>query len=186
MAWSLVHLASSDTVTNSNPFSRKASMIFGSAATVRQRSPPPSCNRTTCPRFSGSGFVACAMTNSTISSGVTLSLPIVGIDLQPNREIAEPLGDLHRRDLLGCGGFRVAEIRRPEKPRRAPRQRLDQPLRRIQLDARHAVGRIAKIGVGEGVIAEIVPFRQDALHEPRIGGAVLPDDEEGRMNALFL
>ena len=115
-----------------------------------------------------------------------LGLPIVGIDLQADREITEVLGDLHRRDFLRRGRFRVAEIGRPEKPGRAPRQRLDQPLCRIQLDARHAVGRFADIGVGEGVIAEIVPFRQHALHEPRIGRAVLSDDEEGRVDALRL
>ena len=84
------------------------------------------------------------------------------------------------------GRFGVAEIRRPEQPCGAARQRLDQTLRRVQLHARHAIRRLAQIGVGEGVVAEIVPLGQHALHEPRMGRAVLADDEEGRVNALLL
>ena len=40
--------------------------------------------------------------------------------------------------------------------------------------------------MGEGVIAEIVPLGESSLHKSRIGGAVLADDEEGRVDALFL
>ena len=36
------------------------------------------------------------------------------------------------------------------------------------------------------MIAEIVPLRQHALHDPRIGRAILPDDEERRVDPLFL
>ena len=36
--------------------------------------------------------------------------------------------------------------------------------------------------MGESVITEIVPFGENALNKSRIGGAVLPDDEECGVN----
>ena len=40
--------------------------------------------------------------------------------------------------------------------------------------------------MGEGVIAEIMPFGEYSLNESRIGGAVLADNKEGRVDALLL
>ena len=38
----------------------------------------------------------------------------------------------------------------------------------------------------EGVIADLMALGQHALDKPRVGLAVLSDDEEGRLDALLL
>ena len=113
-------------------------------------------------------------------------LPIVGIDLEPNGQVAQFLGFLQGRDFLGAGRLRITKIGWPEKPRGPPRQSFDQALGRVDLDACDAVRGLAEIGVCERMVAEIVPFGEHSLNKSRIGGAVLADNEEGRVDALLL
>ena len=87
---------------------------------------------------------------------------------------------------LGRGRLGIAEERRPEEPHRPPGQRLDQPLRGVELEACDLGRRFAEIRVGEGVIADLVALGEDALDEAGICLAVLADDEERRLDALLL
>ena len=105
----------------------------GSAATVCDRSPPESCSRMTCPCTSGFGSLTCSITRLDDLVGGR-ALPVVGIDMQSDREIAHGLGDLDRHDLIGCGRLGVAEIGRPEQSHRAAGQRLEQPLGGVDLE----------------------------------------------------
>ena len=55
--------------------------------------------------------------------------PVIGVDMQADRDIAHGLSDLDRHDLVARGRLGIAEERRAEQPHRSPGQRLEQPLR---------------------------------------------------------
>ncbi len=113
-------------------------------------------------------------------------LPIVGIDLKPDGQIAEFFCHLHRCDFLRSRRFGVAKIGRAEKPGRTPRESFDQSLCCVELDARNTFRRLAQVRMRECVISKVVTLGQNSLHEPRISGPILADDEESSPNAFLL
>ena len=112
--------------------------------------------------------------------------PVVWIDMQADGHVAHGLRDPDRHDLIARRRLCVAEKRSPEQPHRPSRQRLEQPLVGVDLERHEAVRQIPEIGMGVGVIADIVALGEDPSHEIGIGLRVLADDEEARANVLLL
>ena len=112
--------------------------------------------------------------------------PVVWIDMQADGHVAHGLRDPDRHDLIARRRLCVAEKRSPEQPHRPSGQRLEQPLVGVDLERHEAVGQIPEIGMGVGVIADIVALGEDPSHEIGIGLRVLADDEEARANVLLL
>ena len=91
--------------------------------------------------------------------------------MQTDRDIAHGLGDLDRHDLIAGGRLGVAEKRRAEQSHRAAGECLEQPLGGIDLEVTSDVRDVPEIGMGERVVADVVTFGHEALHEVRIGFA---------------
>ena len=113
-------------------------------------------------------------------------LPVFGVDVQADRDVAHPLRDPDRHQLVGGGRFGVAEVGRAEQPHRAPGKRLEQALGGVEFQ-RHDAGRaVAEVRVGEGVVADVVALGDFALHQPRRHLGVRADDEERGRHVLGL
>ena len=88
--------------------------------------------------------------------------------MQADRDVAHGLRDLDRHDLVDRRGLGVAEIGRAEEPHRASGQASNS--RWVALSSSvTSFGQLAEIGMGEGVIADLVTLGEHALHEIRIG-----------------
>ena len=101
-------------------------------------------------------------------------------------DVTQILRDLDGNDFVLGHRFGVAQIRRAEQPHRAARQGLEQALRRVQFHRVGGTGGFREIGMGEGVVADLVAFGEDALDQPGMGLGVGADDEEARLDVLFL
>ena len=73
-------------------------------------------------------------------------LPIVGIDMQANGEIAHGLRDLDRNDLVCGSRLGVPKIGCSEEPHGSPGQPLEQALRGIDLKRDQRIGQLAEAG----------------------------------------
>ena len=145
ITWSNDQPASCETGTISNPLARKASMMRGqrgyrmrpvTAGIVQQHDLAARLRV-------GVGHAVHDPLHDQIGGR---PLPIVGIDSEPDRHVAERLRDFDRLDLVRRGRLRIAEERGSEQPHRPPRQRFDQPLRGVELDARALGRRLGELG----------------------------------------
>ena len=100
--------------------------------------------------------------------------------MQSDRRIAQPLRLQHRVDLVHGRRFGVAEEGCTEQAHPVARKGLDRALGRLDLDTRGGdVGR-AEVGVGIGVIADLVPLTQETADEAGFGDRVFADQKKGR------
>ena len=60
--------------------------------------------------------------------------PVIGVHMQTDGDVTHGLGNLERHDLVARRRLGVAEERSTEQPHRAPSQRLEQPLGRVDLE----------------------------------------------------
>src|SRR5207253_3580413 len=90
-----------------------------------------------------------------------------------------------RPDLVGGLWLGVAEVGRAKERRRAARLRLDETLRRVQLKVYEAARDLAEVRVREGMVADVVPFGDDAPHQLGVLLSILADDEDARGHALL-
>src|SRR6185503_2218176 len=82
--------------------------------------------------------------------------------MKSHREIAHALRDPNGNDLIGSGGFGVTEKRRPEQTQGPASEGLEQTLRCVDLQGDQWLGKLAEIGVGEGVVSDVMAlFLQD-------------------------
>ena len=112
-------------------------------------------------------------------------LPVIGVDVQPHRDIAHGLSDLYRYDLVARRRVRIAKERGAEQPHRPPGEGLEEALRRIDLERDERVRQLREVRMGKSVISDVIPLSQGALHEVRIGFSILANDEEGPVDALL-
>ena len=106
--------------------------------------------------------------------------------MEADRHIAAILRLPHGQDFVGGGRLGVAEEGRAEQLQRAPGERLEQPLRRIQLEQGAGVVRRRKIGMGVGVTPDFMTLAQHAFEKRALGQRIFADDEERRGNVLGL
>ena len=168
-------------------------MMIGNAATVCARSPPASWSRTilwlhcaSSPRRAAGIALQHAVDDVVDDRLDAGPLPVLGIDVQPDRDVAAVLRLERGADFVGGGRLGVAEIGRAEQLERAAGERLEQPLRRVELDVGFGVRRARQIGVRVGVAADLVPLGDDPFEQTALGQRILADDEEGRGHALAL
>ena len=111
-------------------------------------------------------------------------LPVLAVDVQADRDVAAVLRLPHRQDFVGGGRLRVAEEGRAKQLERSSGERLEQPLRGIELEQGLGLADGREIGVGIGVAADLMPFADHALEQAALGQRIFADDEEGRRNLL--
>ena len=108
--------------------------------------------------------------------------PILRIDVLQNDEIAEILCNQQWSQLADFGRTRVRGIRRPEKRRRAPGNRFEQKLRRIELQPDVLGPAKGEIRVVIGMISDLVAFRHDPPNESRVFFRVCSDEKKSRLH----
>jgi hypothetical protein len=89
---------------------------------------------------------------------VGIVAPIPGIDPIADGEISHAAGYFERPNLVFRVRFLVDRVWRPKKQRANPQSADQQLLVKVQLEADNAIGKFADIGMGEGVIANLVAF----------------------------
>ena len=91
------------------------------------------------------------------------TLPVVGVDMQSDRQIAHALRNLDGHDLVGGSGLGVAEIGRPEQLHGSARKRFEQALGRVDFQRDERVRQFPEIGMSKGVVANVVTLGEKAL-----------------------
>ena len=154
-----------------SPRARSESMIAPSAATVRDRSPPPSWSSTTLP-------VSRPDSVSLMIESTGDGLPILRVVAQAHRVVAlarrDPDGLKLVRGRRGC----ITEVGRAEERRPVVQHRFEQALGGIELEPRPLVRHQREVGMGIGVTADLVSFVVDPPRQEDVRVDVLADDEE--------
>ena len=107
-------------------------------------------------------------------------LPVVRVDLHPDGVVAEVTGHEERLHLLGGFWFHVFSVRRAEQHRAAPQSAFEETLGGIEFEAQELRADPRHIRVGEGMIANLMAFVDNALEKLGVEIAIEPDDEERR------
>ena len=104
--------------------------------------------------------------------------------MEADRNIAAVLRLPHRHHFIGRGRLGVAEEGRPEQLQRAPGERLEQPLRGVELEQGLGAARRREVRVRVGVAADLMAFADHPLEQRALGNRILANDEEGRRTPL--
>ena len=158
--------------------------------TVAERSPPPSCSRMMEPRNCGLVFMVsnCARTESVISCGrlARMLVPVVGVDLAADDGVAVLLNAHDGRGLVVGVGLLVDVVGRTEVERLNAELAGEEALGELDFQIELAVGDFADVGMGVGVVADLVAFAHDALHQADILRGLGADEHEGALDVLLL
>ena len=106
------------------------------------------------------------------------ALPVFGVIAQPNGVVPFPGGDADRLQLVGRGGRRITEVRRPEERRAVVEHRFEEALVGVELESRTLVRHEGEIGVRIRVIPDLVPLVEHPPRQQNMGIDVLADHEE--------
>ena len=166
-------------LTVSKVYPRRCSSTISrsSAATVWDRSPPPSWNMTTAPR-SWAGRPAATMRPT---PGLAQSL---GVEVGEHRPVAARVHE--GAPVGGREGVHLRGVGHPHQVRRTARRCRDGQLGLVQLDATSPRGDVGQVHVRERVHPDLVP---GVAHAPQHVGSVGhpgPDDEERRRDVAAL
>ena len=113
-------------------------------------------------------------------------LPVFAVDVQADRNIAAILRLQRWQDLVRRRRFGIPEEWCPEQLERPASKSLEEPLRGIELEQGLDFSSRRQIGVGVGVVADLVPLGNHALEQTTMGESVLADHEKRRGNMLCL
>ena len=108
-----------------------------------------------------------------------------GVNLVAHGDEAHVLRKFQRTDLVGGVGLLVNRIRRTEQHRLNSQLALEQALGEIQFDLEVALGDVADIGMGEGVVPDFVAFLVNALGNAGILFNFQPNEEEGGLGVFL-
>ncbi len=112
------------------------------------------------------------------------SLPILGIDVQPDIGVAQPLADQGRHQFVVGGRLGVTEIGRPHQAHRPAGIGFDHTLGRVQLQPDLPLGDLGHVRVGIGVIAQHVALAHHLAQQVRVIDRLFTDDEEGAVDIV--
>ncbi len=113
-------------------------------------------------------------------------VPVIGIDFVADGDEAHVLRQLKRAHLVGGVGLLVDGVRRTEQDGLHTQFAFEQALGKVQLDFEVALTDVADVGMGEGVIADLVAFVVDALGDGAVLFRLNADQEERGLNVLLL
>ena len=94
-------------------------------------------------------------------------VPVVGVDLVADDDVAELLDAVGGRGLVVGVRLLIDGVGRPEVERLHAELGGEQALGEVELQIDAGAGDFADVGMGEGVVADLVAFAVDALHECR-------------------
>ena len=106
-------------------------------------------------------------------------LPVAGIDVQPDHRIAHLLADEGGDQLVAGGRLGIAKVGHAHQADRMACVGLYQPPRHVQLNIGAEARFLAHVGVGIGVVADLVAVGHHAFQQGPVRDAVLADDEKG-------
>ena len=92
-------------------------------------------------------------------------VPVVGIDLVADDDIAKVLDAVDGRCLVVGVRLLVDRVRRPEVERLHAELGREQPLRQVQFKVDVACGDFADVRMEPGMVADLVAFAIDPLHD---------------------
>ena len=92
-------------------------------------------------------------------------VPVVGVDLVADDDVAKLLDAVDGRGLVVGVGLLVDGVGRPEVERLHAQLRREQALRQVQLQVDLALRDFADVRMREGVVADLVAFAIDPLHD---------------------
>ena len=166
------------------------SMICGKAFSVSLRSPPPSCSSMILPqrqiaRIAGRQVLH-YVGHNLVRRTPRIVAPVVGVNLVADGDVTQLLRQLQRPHLVGGIGLLVDGIRRPEQHRLHAQFALEEAFGQVQLDLEIALGNVADVRMGEGVVADFVAFGINPLGKAGILLRLHADQEKGRLDAFLL
>ena len=123
--------------------------------------------------------------HNVICGAPRIIVPVVGVDLVSHRDKAHVLRELQGADLVGGIRLLVNRIGRTEEHGLDSQLAFEQPLGEIQFLLEVALGNVADIGMGEGVVPDFVAFLVNALGNAGILFNFQPDEEEGGLDVFF-
>ena len=109
-----------------------------------------------------------------LGRGTRIIAPVVGINLVADSDIAHALRQFERADLVGGVRLLVDRVRRTEERGLDAELGRQQALGQVQLDAQVLRADDADVGMGEGVIADLVAFAKNPLEQRGILSASRP------------
>ena len=112
-------------------------------------------------------------------------IPVVGIDLVADNRVAQTLNTIDRGSLVVRIRLLIDGVRRAEVERLHPKFGAKQALRQIELQVYLRRRDFADVRVGEGVIANLVAFVINPLHDADVILRHLADHKEGALHIEF-
>ena len=125
-------------------------------------------------------------TDWVISGGrlARMLVPVVGVDLVADDGVAVLLDAHDRRGLVVGVGLLVDVVGRAEVERLHAELAGEEALGELDLEVELARRDFADVGMGVGVVADLVAFAHDALHQADILRGLGADDHEGAFDVL--
>ena len=113
-------------------------------------------------------------------------VPVVGVDLVADDDVAEALDAVDGGGLVVGVGLLVDGVGRAEVEGVDADLGAEEGLGEGELEVDLGVGDFGDVGVGEGVVADLVAFAVDALHDADVVLGGLADHEEGGLDVQAL
>ncbi len=113
-------------------------------------------------------------------------VPVVGVDFVADDDVAEALDTVDGSGLVVGVGFLVDGVRRTEVEGLDAELGGEEALGKVELKVSLAFGDFADVGVSEGVVADLVTFTVDALHDADVLLGFFADHEEGALDVVLL
>ncbi len=113
------------------------------------------------------------------------TLPVFGIDVQPDIGVAEALRHQGRNQFIGCRRLGVTEIGRTQQAHRPAGIGLDDALGRVEFEANLPFRDLGHVRMGIGMVADIVAILDHLPQQGRVTDRLFADDEEGCRHVLL-
>ena len=113
------------------------------------------------------------------------TLPVLAVDMEPDRDIAAVLRLQHREDLVGRASARHRRRRARGTASGSARERLEQALGGVQLEQGLGLADGREFGMRIGVAPDFMALADHALEQAALGKRIFADDEEGRRTPLW-
>ncbi len=113
-------------------------------------------------------------------------VPVVGVDLVADDDVAEALDGVDGGGLVVGVGLLVDGVGGAEVERLDAELGGEETLGEGHLEVEVADRDLADVGVGEGVVADLVAFTVEALEQAEVVLGLFADDEEGSGDLVFL